>query len=312
VARSGGGAGAGGQARFWRAAVARAVGVALGLVGGRAGPVHVNVPFAEPLVPDTDGWPEPLDGRPGGAPWTDFGVGRAGEPATSTLPLDPSAPTLVLAGAMPPGRGSVLPADLGAPVVAEPHSPLWPRALRSGPWLLGSPGLDRFRPAQVLLYGRPTLHRSLARLIADPGVAVYAVAGTVGATGPNGGELPASVRAVGVPPPLRPPADWCERWARADAAACAALDRALAAPAAPTGLRLAAALVTALPDGALLLLGSSNPVRDVSLAARPRTGLTVLANRGVAGIDFADPGGPQRPRRRGVLAARTGRAGARG
>ncbi|MBO0875627.1 MAG: 2-succinyl-5-enolpyruvyl-6-hydroxy-3-cyclohexene-1-carboxylate synthase, partial [Pseudonocardia sp.] len=79
--------------------------------------------------------------------------------------------------------------------------------------------------------------------------------------------------------------DWCQRWARADVAACAALDRVLADPATPTGLRLAAALVTALPRGALLLLGSSNPVRDVSLAARPRTGLTVLSNRGVAGID---------------------------
>jgi 2-succinyl-5-enolpyruvyl-6-hydroxy-3-cyclohexene-1-carboxylate synthase len=37
--------------------------------------------------------------------------------------------------------------------------------------------------------------------------------------------------------------------------------------------------------GAQLVLGSSNPVRDVSLAAVPRPGLRILGNRGVAGID---------------------------
>jgi 2-succinyl-5-enolpyruvyl-6-hydroxy-3-cyclohexene-1-carboxylate synthase len=43
--------------------------------------------------------------------------------------------------------------------------------------------------------------------------------------------------------------------------------------------------VAALPPGAQLVLGSSNPVRDVALAAVPRPDVTVLANRGVAGID---------------------------
>ncbi|MCX6464431.1 MAG: 2-succinyl-5-enolpyruvyl-6-hydroxy-3-cyclohexene-1-carboxylate synthase, partial [Pseudonocardiales bacterium] len=96
-------------------------------------------------------------------------------------------------------------------------------------------------------------------------------------------DVPGTVRAVGSLPGLTPPAGWLERWRAADRAAADALAAAL--PEAPAGLRLARGLVAALPDGALLVLGSSNPVRDVALAAVPRAGVTVLANRGVAGID---------------------------
>ncbi|HEU5107281.1 MAG TPA: thiamine pyrophosphate-dependent enzyme, partial [Micromonosporaceae bacterium] len=41
----------------------------------------------------------------------------------------------------------------------------------------------------------------------------------------------------------------------------------------------------ALPAGAMLFLGSSNPIRDVDLVAEPRADVAVYANRGVAGID---------------------------
>ena len=272
-----------GQQAGWRACVAKAVGVALGRTGGRPGPVHLNVPFAEPLVPrvgpGAGEWPEPLAGRPAGAPWTEYLA--APDNHTATLDLDPSAPTLVIGGSVagPAGHG----APTGdAPIVAEPSSPLWPTALRTGPWLLGSPMAPALRPTQVLLHGRPTLHRSVSRLLADEQVAVYGVAGTLD---PAGAGLPNTVRAVGVAPQLRPPPDWCQRWQLADGAASGALDRVLAQASTPLGQRLAAELVSALPAGALLVLGSSNPVRDVSLAARPRAGLTVLANRGVAGID---------------------------
>lgn len=245
-----------------RALVDRAVAAAGGVP---AGPVHLNLPFTEPLVPNGGTAPA---GRPGGGPWTTVApVARTAD----ALPLDPAAPTLVLAG--DGGAGAAPP----VPVVAEPSSPLWPAALRAGPWLLGRPEL---RPAQVVVVGRPTLHRPVQRLLADPDIAVFAAA--------DAGAWPdvaGSVRAVGAVPPLTPDPSWLDAWAAADRAAANALDAALDDAAAPGGLRLARALVAGLPDGALLVLGSSNPVRDAALGAAPRRGLTVLANRGVAGID---------------------------
>ncbi|RZT88507.1 2-succinyl-5-enolpyruvyl-6-hydroxy-3-cyclohexene-1-carboxylate synthase [Pseudonocardia sediminis] len=261
----------------WRSTVARAVAAATGAPGTPPGPVQLNLPFLEPLVPDGDaGRAGDLGGRPDGLPWTEVSpVHRAAPP----LPLDPSAPTLVVAGS---GGPDVDPALLaGAPVVAEPSSPLWCHATRTAPWLLGRPEL---RPEQVLVVGRPTLHRGVSALLADPGVAVYAVAG---AHGEPWTDVAGAVRAVGSVPPLRPPPEFRDAWHAADGAASAALDAALSSgegDGAP-GLRLARDLVAAQPGGAQLVIGSSNPVRDVALAAAPRAGLTMRANRGVAGID---------------------------
>ncbi len=251
-----------GSAAQYRSTVGRAVAAATGALGGRPGPVHLNMPFAEPLVPDGDA----PAGR--GGPWT------AVAPATRVappLPLDPTAPTLVIAGHGAP----VL--DVPVPVVAEPSSAAWPGAVRTGPWLLDRPEL---KPGQVVVAGRPTLHRPVQRLLADPAVAVYALA-----DGSPWTDVAGTVRAVGSLPALDPDPAWLRRWRDADDAASQALDKALDDPGAVAGLRLARALVAALPDGAQLVVGSSNPVRDVSLAAAPRPGLTVLSNRGVAGID---------------------------
>jgi 2-succinyl-5-enolpyruvyl-6-hydroxy-3-cyclohexene-1-carboxylate synthase len=260
-----------GEPGRWRAAVDRIVAAATGALGDPPGPVHLNIPFTEPLVPDSSADVPP--GRPDGAPWTVVPPARRTAPA---LPLDPEAPTLVVAG----GGAGIEPALLGgAPVVAEPSSPLWPIALRSGPWLLGAPDGPP-RPSQVLVVGRPTLHRAVARLLAAPDLQVYAAADPHGTPWT---DVAGTVRAVGDVPALAPPRSWVQRWQEADEVAAAALDRAL--PEGPRGLSLARELVGALPDGSRLVLGSSNPVRDVALGAVPRHGLSVLSNRGVAGID---------------------------
>ena len=252
----------------WRAAVGRAVAAALGTPPG---PVHVNLPFAEPLVPDGGAAPA---GRLGGAPWTAVARPRV---QAAPLPLDPAAPTLVIAGA---GALSEV-RDWGLPVVAEPASRVWDAGLRAGPWLLGVLP-DGLRPAQIVVAGRPTLHRPVQRLLADPDVAVYALADPDGRSWP---DVAGTVRAVGAAPSWRPPPGWTASWLDADRAVGKALDAALDAPEAPGGLRLARALVDALPGDALLVVGSSNPVRDVSLGAVPRRDVAVLANRGVSGID---------------------------
>ncbi|MFC5992594.1 2-succinyl-5-enolpyruvyl-6-hydroxy-3-cyclohexene-1-carboxylic-acid synthase [Pseudonocardia hispaniensis] len=262
-----------GDQAHWRSVVDRVVAAAAGAFGGPPGPVHLNVPFAEPLVPD--GAPEALAGRADGAPWTAAAPGRRSAPV---LPLDPAAATLVVAGhGAPPGL------DLGgAPVIAEPSSGYWAEGLRAGPWLLGAPAAAPLRPAQVVVLGRPTLHRSVQRLLADPTVEVFAVDDPAGAPWT---DVAATLRATGSLPALRPPREWTGRWHAADAAAAAALDTQLDGATAPGGLRLARALLASLPDGAVLVLGSSNPIRDVALAAVPRTGVRLMSNRGVAGID---------------------------
>ena len=71
-----------GMNAYWRSLACRAWAAAAGAGGGFPGPVHLNLPLREPLVPGlpdaadegggAGGWPEPLDGRPDGGPWTSF------------------------------------------------------------------------------------------------------------------------------------------------------------------------------------------------------------------------------------------------
>src|ERR1700754_2021911 len=138
----------------WRSGIDRAIAAATGATGGPPGPVHVNLPFAEPLIPDGTGTTPA--GRAGGAPWT--AVPRVVPGRVDALPLDERASTVVIAG--PGAPGSL--ADLPVPVIAEPASAAWPGALRCGPWLLGTCEL---RPAQVVVAGRPTLHRPVERML---------------------------------------------------------------------------------------------------------------------------------------------------
>jgi 2-succinyl-5-enolpyruvyl-6-hydroxy-3-cyclohexene-1-carboxylate synthase len=78
---------------------------------------------------------------------------------------------------------------------------------------------------------------------------------------------------------------WLSAWREAAGRVGEAVDAVLDLADGLSAARLARDLVAGLPAGALLVLGSSTPVRDVDRLAVPRADVTVMANRGVAGID---------------------------
>lgn len=85
--------------------------------------------------------------------------------------------------------------------------------------------------------------------------------------------------------------DWLARWQAAGRAAAAVIDevtRDEAVADSPTALSVARAVATVLGDDDVLVVGSSNPVRDLDLVLGMDDlgGLpAVVANRGLAGID---------------------------
>lgn len=252
-----------GQNAIWRGIVSRAIGTA-------AGPVHLNVPLRDPLVPRPGDWVEPLAGRPNGQPWTRVSPTVPGPPQPQELP----ARTLVVAG-----HGSTLRDPVEWPVVAEPGGPAG--ALQHGSLLLAAGLPQRLAPEAVVVFGRPTLSRGVQRLlretsrvhiVADP--ATYADPQYVAAS------VSATARLVGGVDP-----EWLAAWEAADKHAGEAIDALLAAEPWPTGLHVARTVLAGIPSDAVLFLGSSNVVRDVDLVAGQRGDVAVVASRGLAGID---------------------------
>ncbi|HWT48536.1 MAG TPA: 2-succinyl-5-enolpyruvyl-6-hydroxy-3-cyclohexene-1-carboxylic-acid synthase [Mycobacterium sp.] len=252
----------------WRSATCRVLAAATGSRTANAGPVQFDIPLREPLVPD----PEPHgavtpQGRPGGRPWTYT------PPVTFDQPLeiDLSPDTVVIAGH---GAG-VHPNLAQLPTVAEPTAPAPANPLHPLT-------LPLLRPKQVIMLGRPTLHRPVSSLLADPQVPVYAL--TTGPRWPDvsGNSQATGTRAVttGTPHPA-----WLHRCVEMNRHAIAAVRGQLAAHPLTTGLHVAAAVADALRPGDQLVLGASNPVRDAALVGLDTHGIKVRSNRGVAGID---------------------------
>ena len=281
----------------WESMAGRAWEEAMGPPGG---PVHLNLPFREPLVPSEP----PADVREP-SPRTE-----AERPAP-LMPEGGPVPALaeliegyeygvVLAGSLDAWlRDAELDAvetlalKVGWPLVAEPTSGLRrrpPLALGAGQHLLmDAVFAEHHVPEVVLQLGTAPTTRAGQALVARAGE--LAVVSPLPADPSRRAKLdlrgdPCAV-AAGFDEWFepRPESDWLVAWQRADTAAAAAVANTIDALKEPFEGRLARDVAAALPDGARLFIGSSMPVRDLDAYMLPRGGIRVIGNRGASGID---------------------------
>jgi 2-succinyl-5-enolpyruvyl-6-hydroxy-3-cyclohexene-1-carboxylate synthase len=281
------------RTRWIRMLACRAVGATQ---VGRPGPVHLNFPLREPLVPPaTAGEPEP--GRPDGSPWLAIPAGE--------LPGDPDALEDALAGAVRgiivagtdrgPGAGGALARlaeDAGWPLLADPMSGArrGSAAIAHYDAVLRDAGfVAHHRPDAVLRIGDlPTckpLRAWIAGLRDVPQVAfapptVWADPDATLGVLLDGASAPA-VAAAALPSAEQ---GWLAGWRDADARVAAALAGALGDEMSEP--QVARSVVARLPSDATLVVASSMPVRDVeSFTAVRDAPPRVIANRGANGID---------------------------
>ena len=228
-------------------------------------PFHLNLELDEPLLDPGRDWTWSPSRTP------DWTMSAPLEPAVPTH-VDPTR-TIVVAGDASPTP------PRGLPLLAEPTSGArTDGALTAGRLVLAHSPLAE-QVERVVSLGHATLSRPVTRLLARTDVEIVHVGDQSTfpvPAGPNVRFVDA-VELDGTPDPA-----WLAAWQDADARATVAVSEQLDGT---TPLDVARTVWDTV-DGGLLVVGSSSPVRDLDLVAPPvDDGRTVLANRGLAGID---------------------------
>jgi 2-succinyl-5-enolpyruvyl-6-hydroxy-3-cyclohexene-1-carboxylate synthase len=282
----------------WRQLAARAI---VEATGPPAGPVHLNLPFREPLTPDVGESPAAL-----GGPSTAVTGRRL--PTIEHEPIaglaqawNSSARPLILAGEMRFG-GRLAPVlrriltTTGGLLFAEPTSQLR---------LRGMPGLAvRYDlilatgtgplpgPDLVIRLGGPPTSKNLNRWLGSNRVPTIVIDADLPGRDPDrlatttipGDPLPVLESVAGLLE-TRPPPTWRERWLQVDGRAEKLLDEALSRSELFEA-HAVQALRPLLGSGDALMVGSSMAIRDIDtfLPALEDCPM-ILANRGASGID---------------------------
>jgi 2-succinyl-5-enolpyruvyl-6-hydroxy-3-cyclohexene-1-carboxylate synthase len=278
------------------------------------GPVHLNFPFREPLLPALDE-PAPAiadeaarSGRVDGEPFTAVVSGRA-VPALDLAPLARALAGqprgLIVCGpqddpALAPAV-TRLAARLGYPILADALS-----QVRCGPhdralviddydaFLRDDATCRALAPDVVLRFGALPTSKPLAQFLARDPAGRHVLVDDGGWRDPlflasNVVQAdPVAVCAVlGATLPERAAASaWADVWRAAAGHTREAIDACLVAPDGSVEGRVFTELAALLPAGATIFAGNSMPVRDLDtfLPAGDRA-LRYLANRGANGID---------------------------
>ncbi len=302
--------------RYIRTLACRSVATA---VAAPRGPVHLNFPFREPLVPQSATMPDGMsvadalawNGRPRGEPWV--AVADANRMASSAtieriaIALASAARPLIVCG---PQFDEMLPAALGklaavlrAPLLADPLS-----QARWGPHdrtticdrydsiLRDESVAIELVPDVILRLGAVPTSKTLLQFMQscdgatqilvdangwpDPAL----VATDVVQVDPSPFCAALLVRLLGSELGGEP--GWMDRWRRIDTAATDTLESYLSSLDEPFEGAALAQVASRVPSGATLYMSSSMPVRDLDAFAHGDARVvTVLANRGANGID---------------------------
>lgn len=272
----------------WRGVAAHAVAASLGPVPG---PVHLNLPFREPLI----GVARDLPPRAGS---------DASFAAGSSLVDVPAE----LAGLASRGRGVVLAGwgiddsravtalagRLGWPIVADPRSGIRSAdgavVLRHADSVLRhAPTAARLRPNVVLRLGDPPASKVVNAWIASSGALVVGVSPTGRTVDPDRVVVAqfAMQPSVACTMVADAPVDegWLSEWRSVTAIATEVLRSALDRSSPISEPLVARVVAESSPEGAVLVLSSSMPVRDVEWFGGDVRAARVLSNRGANGID---------------------------
>jgi 2-succinyl-5-enolpyruvyl-6-hydroxy-3-cyclohexene-1-carboxylate synthase len=285
--------------RRWRRLAARALAET---EGPPAGPVHLNLPFREPLTEQPGEAPEV---RPAGRPPTRLRQGRP-QPTPDTVDAVASALAmakrpLVVAGEMREGERLRLGLDallsrLDAPLLAEPSSQLRRRSalglveaydalLREPEWA------ESHQPDLVLRLGAPPTSKPLNQLLARSAPTTLVIDPAGGWRDPD--QLAQEMIRCDPEPLLHQVADrlqpsaggWQQEWRDAGAVAAAAIDRRLGRTLLHEG-HVVRCLASLAPEHSLVFVGSSMAIRDVDTFWPPYApGQRFYGNRGASGID---------------------------